>query len=204
MLAIDPIFSSFPSASAVAPASETTSRPAAPAASSPVEKAPVVVKKRKDEIGSPSIMQALSGNFKGEEVHKTVVPEKYAQETRDTDHDFTEEQLLAIWPELIEKYAGQIHLCNTLKNKPQLLEHYKVQMTVENSVQLDQIRLIKPEIIGFLQRTLRNSKIDVKIEMNEAVFEDKLLTDEQKLAAMMKKNPALLKMKSMFNLDFNG
>lgn len=149
-------------------------------------------------------MQALSGNYKGEEAHKTVVPEKYAQETRDNDHDFTEEQLLAVWPQLIEKYAGQIHLCNTLKNKPQLLEHHKVRMTVENSVQLDQIRLIKPEIIGFLQRILRNSKIDVRIELNEAVFEDKLLTDEQKLAAMMKKNPALLKMKSMFNLDFNG
>jgi DNA polymerase-3 subunit gamma/tau len=202
LLAIDPIFSSFPSTTVATP--ETTSRPSANEAPSSVDKAPVVVKKRKDEIGSPSIMQALSGNYKGEEAHKTVVPEKYAQETRDNDHDFTEEQLLAVWPQLIEKYAGQIHLCNTLKNKPQLLEHHKVRMTVENSVQLDQIRLIKPEIIGFLQRILRNSKIDVRIELNEAVFEDKLLTDEQKLAAMMKKNPALLKMKSMFNLDFNG
>jgi len=162
------------------------------------------MKIRKEEIGSPSIMQALSGNFKGDDVHKTVIPEKYAQETRDTDHEFSEEQLHAIWPEFIEKYVGQVHLYNTLQVNPQLLDNHKVKIDVENSVQLDQIRLLKPEIIGFLQRKLRNSKIDVKIELQEATFEDKLLTDEQKLTVMMKKNPALQKMKNMFNLDFNN
>jgi hypothetical protein len=168
------------------------------------EKPPVVVKKRKEDIGTPSISQALSGNFEGEKIHKTVIPEQYARETRDNDHDFSEEQLLAIWPEYIEKHAGQVHLYNTLQVSPQLLDNYKVKITVENSVQQDQIRLLKPEIIGFLQRKLRNSKIDVKIELIEAAFEDKMLTDDEKLTAMIKKNPALQKMKSMFNLDFNG
>jgi hypothetical protein len=149
-------------------------------------------------------MQALSGNFVGEKSPTTVIPEKYARETRDSDHNFSEEQLLAVWPEFIEKFVDQVHLYNTLRVNPQLLENFKVKIPVENSVQLDQIRLIKPEIIGFLQRRLRNSKIDVIVELVEATFEDKLLTDEQKLTAMMKKNPALQKMKSMFNLDFNS
>lgn len=155
-------------------------------------------------MGSPSIMQALSGNFQGDKVLEKVIPEQYARETRDNDHDFTEGQLQEIWPEYAQKYIGQVHLYNTLKVSPTLHENYKVVLTVENSVQNDQIRILKPEIIGFLQRRLRNSKIDVKIELVEAVFEDKLLTDEQKLGVMIKKNPALLKMKNMFNLDFNG
>jgi hypothetical protein len=200
-LTIENIFSSISTSNVVS----STVAGGKPAASIPTsEKAPVIIKKKKDEIGTPSIMQALSGNYNGEQLAKDVIPEQYARNTRDSDHDFSEEQLLTIWPEYTEKYVDQVHLYNTLLVKPQLLDNYKVKITVENSVQQDQIRLLKPEIIGFLQRRLRNSKIDVKIELIEATFEDKLLTDEQKLAAMMKKNPVLQKMKSMFNLDFNG
>jgi hypothetical protein len=66
------------------------------------------------------------------------------------------------------------------------------------------MRLLKPEIIGFLSRKLSNTKIDVEIDLVTVVHEDKLLTDEQKMQAMMKKNPSLQKMKNIFNLDFNS
>lgn len=108
-----------------------------------------------------------------------------------------------VWPEFAEKYVSQVHLYNTLSAKPELLEHFKIKITVENSVQQDQIRMLKPEIIGFLCRKLNNTKIDVNIEMVQVTHEGKLFTDEQKLQAMMMKNPALQKMKNTFNLDFN-
>lgn len=79
-----------------------------------------------------------------------------------------------------------------------------VLIKVENSVQLDQVRFVKPEIIGFLRRNLKNSTIDVKIEQNKAGGERKVFTDEQKLQAMMQKNPALQLLKNKFNLDFSG
>lgn len=97
-----------------------------------------------------------------------------------------------------------MHLYNTLSVKPILLDNFKIKITVENSVQQDQVRMLKPEMIGFLSRKLRNNKIDVVIEMVEAVHGEKMFTDEQKLQAMMLRNPALKKMKSLFNLDFNG
>jgi DNA polymerase-3 subunit gamma/tau len=146
----------------------------------------------------------LSGKFENEVAEKILIPEYYARETRDVDQLFTEEQLLEVWPEFSEKYSNQVHLFNTLSIKPVLLGNCKIKITVENSVQQDQVRMLKPEIIGFLSRKLHNKKIDVIIEMVQPTHEGKLFTDEQKLQAMLKKNPALQKLKNRFNLDFNG
>jgi hypothetical protein len=165
---------------------------------------PIIQKKKKEDIGTPSISQALLGKFENEVAEKIMIPEYYARETREVDQIFTEEQLLEVWPEFSEKYSSQVHLFNTLSIKPVLLDNFKIKITVENSVQQDQVRMLKPEIIGFLSRRLKNKKIDVVIEMVKPSNEGKLFTDEQKMQAMMKKNPALQKLKIRFNLDFNG
>ncbi len=164
----------------------------------------MILKKRKDEIGTPSIMQALSGITQQDKSTLPNTEEKKDIEKQVVNQDFTIDQLLEIWPKFIAKYKDQTHLYNTLKADPNLKNDYRVIIQVENSVQQDQIRLLKPEIIGFLQRHLRNSLIDVDIEMIEAVYDNKLLTDDQKLINMMKKNLSLQKMKNMFNLDFNS
>jgi DNA polymerase III subunit gamma/tau len=77
-------------------------------------------------------------------------------------------------------------------------------VSVENSVQQDKIRLMKPEIIGFLRRTLLNASIDVRVDLQKNENETKVLTDDQKIKAMIQKNPALGLMKNKFNLDFSG
>ncbi|HPB05479.1 MAG TPA: hypothetical protein PKV50_03825 [Prolixibacteraceae bacterium] len=164
----------------------------------------MILKKRKDEIGTPSIMQALSGINQQDKSTLPNAEEKKDVEKQVVNQDFTIDQLLEIWPKFIAKYKDQIHLYNTLKSDPKLSGDYRVIIQVENSVQQDQIRLLKPEIIGFLQRHLNNSLIDVDIKMIEAVYDNKLLTDDQKLINMMKKNLSLQKMKNMFNLDFNS
>ena len=51
---------------------------------------------------------------------------------------------------------------------------------------------------------MKNSGIDVKIELNRSKSDKKILTDEQKMQAMIKKNPALQMFKNKFNLDFNS
>lgn len=168
----------------------------------PAAKSAPVYKKR-EEFTTTSIRDALNGKVVEEEKEEAI-PADYAAKTNVIEEFFTQEQLEEAWKEFAGKHSGQVHLYHTLSSKPVLLENYKVKITVENSVQNDQIRLLKPEIIGFLTRTLKNSLIDVKIEMMDETPENKLLTDDQKLQAMMKKNPSLLKMRNLFNLDFNG
>ncbi len=163
---------------------------------------PSAIKRKSSEIGTPSISQALQGNFKEEEETKVTVPEKYAQTTRESNHHFTDDELKQVWAEFAQRYSDQSHLHDALSVSPQLLDNYVIKMSVTNSVQLDRVKLLKPELIGFLRTELKNSQIDVKIVMNKNLQQNKLLTDEQKLQAMMKKNPALKKMKQMFNLDF--
>jgi DNA polymerase III subunit gamma/tau len=154
-------------------------------------------------LSTPSISQALSGiNFDENKV-KITIPEEYARETFGVDQSYTDEQLLKVWNEFAEKYSDQVHLFNTLSIKPELLENSKIKVIVGNSVQRDQIKNLKPEILRYLTDKLNNSKIDIMIEIEEKAFEEKIFTDEQKLQAMMKKNPNLLKMKNKFFLDFN-
>lgn len=161
------------------------------------------MRKKSAELGTPSISQALSGNFKTEEVAKPIAHEANAKEVQNKEKPFTQEQLNQIWSEFADKYTEQVHLYNTLTSELELQDNYLIKITVENSVQQDQIRQLKPEILGFLRRGLSNSKIDVIVELNRAKNEHKILTEEQKMQAMMKKNPALALMKNKFNLDFN-
>ena len=155
-------------------------------------------------MGTPSISQALSGNFKKEETTNVKTPEAYAKGVLNSADPITQEKLNKIWPVFIERYSEQVHLYNTLTNEPQLLNEHIVQITVENSVQEDQIRQLKHELIGFLRRNLNNSSIDVVVELNRAKNENRMLTDEQKMKAMIQKNPALAHLRNKFNLDFNG
>ena len=146
----------------------------------------------------------MSGNFKEEKKEEVVVPKKYAEETKQVDEPFTDKELHAVWPKLTKRYQDQIHLYNCLSSMPELLDRNLVKISVENSVLQDKVRLIKPEIIGFLRRELKNSTIDVKVELLKATNDSRVLTDEQKMKAMIQKNPALSLLKNKFNLDFNG
>ncbi len=163
-----------------------------------------IIKKKVSDLGTPSITQALAGNFLEQKKEEHKIPEKYAQEVKKVDQPFSIEELISIWPKFADKYVEQVHLFNTLSVKPQLLPDNVVRFDVENSVQQDQFRSLKPEIIGFLRRSLNNSSIDVHIELVKSTVENKILTDDQRLKSMMQKNPALLMFKSKFNLDFNS
>jgi hypothetical protein len=154
-------------------------------------------------MGTPSIRKALNGQFEEKE-EKVITPEAYARVVNQVDEPFTESDLHTAWPEFIQNYTEQVHLYNTIMILPVLKGSNLVVITVENSVQFDQLRQIKPEIIGFLHRKLKNTSIDVQVEINRIANENKILTDEQRMQAMLKKNPALALFKNTFNLDFNG
>lgn len=154
---------------------------------------------------TPSISGALSGKTgDGETEVKPLAQKQFKEEEVVTNTPFSEKELLEVWPAIAEKYSDQLHLYNTLVNKPVLRENYVVQINVENSVQQDKLRLLKPEIMGYLRRLLKNSLIDVRIQLLKSSNEKKILTDEQKMKAMIQRNPALALLKNRFNLDFNG
>lgn len=72
-----------------------------------------------------------------------------------------------------------------------LLEEYKMR--------------VRPSLLSFFNKAFETNLIDIKEEVTESelVEKPKLYSDSEKLQHMMSKNPALQKLKSKFNLDFD-
>lgn len=168
-------------------------------------KSKAIVIKKNNELSTPSISQALSVNSPASTSVKAEPATVSEDNNPNLQEKFSEQDLHHIWPKFISRYSTQGHLYNTLENKPALEEDNIVVISVENSVQQEKIRLLKPEIIGYLRRELKNDLIDVRVDLIEREeSEVKIITDEQKLKVMMQKNPAIMLFKNKFNLDFSG
>ena len=169
-----------------------------------VAKPKVVATRKANQIGTPSIKKALAGiAYDEKEIENPDIVTDTESDIQ-TDLPFSIDDVHEIWPQIVERYVDQVHLYNTLLAMPTLDDAKNVVITVENSVQQDKIRSLKPELIGALRRGLKNSKIDVQVDLNRTQSENKILTDEQKLKSMIEKSPALGLLKNKFNLDFNG
>ena len=149
-------------------------------------------------------MQAQADEIPVGDNEKSKLPAIEHNENKPVDQPFTLEQLHKVWPQMIEKYTEQTHLYISLQNLPILEPNCLVVINVENSVQHFKISQMKHELVGYLQRTLSNSLIDIRVDVSRAESENKILTDEQKLKDMVQKNPVLQIFRSKFNLDFNG
>jgi hypothetical protein len=172
----------------------------------PSERPKTIITKKAKDLATPSISKALSGETKSEEANNSSENNgAVAEPESKLNNHFTENELHSLWPVFIERYTDQVHLYNSLKNMPKLENDYLVVISVENSVLQEKTRLMKPEIIGYLRRELKNDFIDVRVDLEERdESEVKIITDEQKLKAMMQKNPALVLFKNKFNLDYSG
>jgi len=65
------------------------------------------------------------------------------------------------------------------------------------------INTIKPELVSFLRKELKNSKIQLNTIITEKVKGVVIYTDEEKYEELLKKNPSLALLKQKFNLDFS-
>ncbi len=94
------------------------------------------------------------------------------------------------------------NLQSTLSNVPELKENAQLYLELDNSIQNDLVNSIKPQLVSFLRRELKNSKIELVTKVTEKVKNKIIYTDTDKFEAMAKKNPNLIKLKQKFNLDF--
>lgn len=153
---------------------------------------------------TPSIKDALRGIKNKDAAQTNTVYNAYTAGTKIEDKQFNINQLKAVWEQYSERYKDEIHLYQTLTDQPITCNGTIVTIEVENSVQLDQIKSIKPEITGFLRRELDNSHIELDIREEKAQIEKLVYTSDQKMQKMMEKNPELAKLRNLFQLDINS
>jgi len=156
------------------------------------------------KVGSsytPSIKDALSGG-----VNENKVQEEsqfnFSQYDENLLEPFTQEQLTKKWKEFVLKMSDRPSLCSALSNVPKLTEGNKLVLTIGNSVQEEDIRLIKPELVSWLRNVLKNSGIELTTVLGKIESERTIFSDSEKLQMMMQKNPELNELKQKFNLDF--
>ncbi len=199
-----PIFSSIPSSGSSPSTHSKSTNTVQEAVSSPAPApAKVIPSRPQTNVGTPSIKDALAGKIKKEETPKMIIPEAYAPETKKIDKQFDLTQLKKVWQNYAVRYEEEVHLFHTLTSQTITNEGTEITITVENSVQYEQVRVLKPEIIGYLRRELENSQIDIEIKQEKPKGDNRIFTDDQKLQQMIQKNPELGRMKMLFHLDFN-
>lgn len=170
----------------------------------PVEKTNTVKVIRK--IGSsltPSIKDALSGKIAEKTIIEEIGREEYSE--YDNYHEpFTRDQLENKWREFLEMIRDRPNLIATLSVIPEIVSENKLLLKIGNSVQEEEVRLVKPELLGFLKRELRNSGIELNTSIEKIESERTHFSDSEKMQLMMQKNPELFELKQRFNLDFNA
>ncbi len=167
-----------------------------------LEKASPIKMIRKVGSGfTPSIKDALAGNVAEKPVEVESQKPSYS-EYGDYSEPFTYEQFASKWAEFLDQLTDRPNLRSTLVNIPELIEGNKVLLKIENSVQEEEIRLVRLELISWLRRELRNSKIELITRIEKTETERVFYSDSEKLQMMMQKNPELYELKQKFNLDF--
>jgi hypothetical protein len=116
--------------------------------------------------------------------------------------DFTVEQLKEKWERFVQTLGSRPNLQSTLANVPEVSESYQLLLEIDNSVQEDLINTVKPELVSYLRKELKNSKIQLITKISQTEKEKIIYTDQEKYLEMLKKNPQLEQLKQKFNLDF--
>ena len=123
--------------------------------------------------------------------------------TKDDEfEEFTKKDLELKWKEFLTRLDDRPNLQSTLAQVPELKDNSELFLEIDNSIQNNLITSIKPELVSFLRRELRNSKIELIVEVAENIKNKIIYTDADKFDEMAKKNPSLVKLKQKFNLDF--
>ncbi|HZL10832.1 MAG TPA: hypothetical protein VFC65_12610 [Prolixibacteraceae bacterium] len=170
----------------------------------PIIKGPTVKTIRK--LGSsftPSIKDALAGKVPEEKGIDHVQETTYNKYEKLAD-SYTMEQLSAKWKEFLDQISDRPNLQSTLSNVPEMIAGNKLLLKIGNSVQEEDVRLIKPELMSWLRKELRNSDIELTTSIERMESDRTHYSDSEKLQMMMQKNPKLNELKQKFNLDFHG
>jgi hypothetical protein len=152
-------------------------------------------------MSSPSIKDALQGKF-GDTEQISAKEQHQIYNQSDETKLFTTDDLKIKWEQFLIRLEERPSIKSSLTNLPQISEDYKLILEIDNRIQEDLINTIKPELVSWLRKELKNSKIQLLTKITETIKGRLIYTDSEKFDEMAKKNPQLVMLKQKFNLDF--
>jgi hypothetical protein len=115
---------------------------------------------------------------------------------------FTEEQLKEKWEAFLPHLDDRPSIKATLSVLPKIQDDYTLLLEIDNRIQDEMLADIRPELISYLRKELRNSGIILKTVVTEIKREKIIYSDIEKYQALAGKNPSLALLKKTLNLDF--
>ena len=123
------------------------------------------------------------------------------QSLRNLVTPFTEEALVNAWKSFAEKLDKRVYLKNTLLNcLPKLTADFILEVKVLNPGQQETLFNAAVEILPYLRQQLQNSKIQMRVTVDESNEKHLAYTSTEKYNHLLAINPALGKLQSEFNL----
>jgi hypothetical protein len=151
-------------------------------------------------MSSPSIKDALDGKLEDKQLTAKEQHQMYSK--NDEKEVFTNEELKLKWEVFLTRLNDRPNLQSTLSNLPELKEDYQLILEIENTVQEDLISTIKPELVSWLRKELKNSKIQLNTVITEKIKGRIIYSDAEKYDELLKENPSLALLRQKLNLDF--
>ncbi len=118
---------------------------------------------------------------------------------------FAYERFVEIWEKIALTYKDNspaLFMAMT-KNKPVRAKDELIEVFTDNAIQLDLVREKKPEILKVLHAELNNYKIDIIPKISASKKKEIAYLPAEKLQKLIKKNPAVEKLKNTFGLDLD-
>ena len=152
-------------------------------------------------MSTPSIKQALRGEFNDEK--QISAKEQHQLYSKEGEAEpFDENALKAKWNIFLATLDDRPNLKATLSEPPKIQPDFSLLLEIDNRIQDELIANIRPELVSYLRKELRNSKINVKTLITEVQREKVIYSDIERYQTMVGKNPDLAYLKKKLNLDF--
>ncbi len=116
-----------------------------------------------------------------------------------------QEELDEMWRGFVTKLASRPALQSAMTKIPKVEGESTLVLEVGSKIAEEEISKIKPDLLGYLKKKLRNSYIELNTTVVELEdIEGRPLTDSEVFLDMKRKNPNLVKLISLLQLDVSN
>jgi len=120
------------------------------------------------------------------------------------DEDFSLEELKSAWikfSEIIDK-KGEKLLASTILSDIPKLNGKTIELTMPNETMKIELMHNKSRILGYLSNTLKNNRLDLKINVSASQEKKYIHTSQEKYRHFVELNPKVEELKRKLDLDF--
>lgn len=123
--------------------------------------------------------------------------------TTRVDKAFNLDDLQDVWSTFarIRKQQNDITSEQVVLNRELTLDGTTVHLTLDNTLQVDFLNELKPDLLGYLRKELQNSQIQIEHKVVIQEVKKMIYSSQDKFNYLAEKNPALHELRKVLNLE---